>query len=663
MFAEGIANLRDWIREKGGVVSVQACRGRAAGLKIGASNLFLNQDFIVKDGQVSLRSAATAGIQQLPESDATAEIHELRKREATAGIQQLQDWIQKKGGVVSVQACRGRAAGLNICASNLVLKRYFAVRNGQVSLRSTSKAIRSQAELGKWKSKAPRASEATPTEAAGSDACLKNAKRPRPPATPLGAVAGEGQNQAVEQLLRSRGGHAKIKDVLSKIQGMTKKGLADDFFVHGEYVALRPFHETIASFLRTKGAAKASSFLKRKRWAGVVDKHFLRKHFAIKKGVLMLGQDAEEPAPREGTMAEDLAECLRKGALLHTKGDQKESEEILAAGGLQAYAGHLEPGEHQGDQVFRHPFVQSLVQAARLRVEQELSKQPKADRWLICIRTYGRAGNPSHGSWDRRIGCRARGIYQMTLAALERSLGPNAHERCLIFASHEDPDFTSGRLASSLRGTPWEYRVVQGVKGADFQVRFMEEAFPRGSHLVVLDDNIDRFVVEHQPSLKQGGNRELTSGSKTDSELAMLIRMAGSEMDAQGANIWTVSPTFNHFVLFAYGEQIRRNRAKHGPSFPEYTTKLGLVYGACFGFRVLHDASRYTRYGQVKDDVERSLRYWHQEQCRQAHIQESGQGTGRDPRSQRCWKQEEQQKDPDENDRESKDINIDGGAK
>jgi len=202
----------------------------------------------------------------------------------------------------------------------------------------------------------------------------------------------------------------------------------------------------------------------------------------------------------------------------------------------------------------------------------------------------------------------------MTLAALEQSLGPHAPERCLIFVSHEDPDFTSGRLASSLRGTPWEYRVVQGVKGADFQVRFIEEASPHGSHLVVLDDNIERFVVEHQRSSKQGGNRELTSSCEAESELARLVRMAGSEMDDRGANVWTISPTFNHFILFQNGEQIRRNRAKHGPSFPEYTTKLGLVYGACFGFRVLHDASRYTRYGQVKDDVERSLRYWHKDQ-------------------------------------------------
>ena len=34
---------------------------------------------------------------------------------------------------------------------------------------------------------------------------------------------------------------------------------------------------------------------------------------------------------------------------------------------------------------------------------------------------------------------------------------------------------------------------------------------------------------------------------------------------------------------------------------PEISTNLGLVYGAFFGFRVLHDPELYTRFGQVKD--------------------------------------------------------------
>ena len=41
------------------------------------------------------------------------------------------------------------------------------------------------------------------------------------------------------------------------------------------------------------------------------------------------------------------------------------------------------------------------------------------------------------------------------------------------------------------------------------------------------------------------------------------------------------------------------------------STGLGLVFGAWFGFRVRHSPRFYTRQGQIKDDVERTLRYWH----------------------------------------------------
>jgi hypothetical protein len=93
-------------------------------------------------------------------------------------------------------------------------------------------------------------------------------------------------------------------------------------------------------------------------------------------------------------------------------------------------------------------------------------------------------------------------------------------------------------------------------------------------------------------------------------ELAQVIAQAGREMESQGINLWGISPTQNHFFLHGYGGGVRY-RAKKTGIFREYNTKLGLVYGAFFGFRVLHDAQRYTRYGQIKDDVERSLRYWH----------------------------------------------------
>ncbi|CAE8718733.1 unnamed protein product, partial [Polarella glacialis] len=276
-----------------------------------------------------------------------------------------------------------------------------------------------------------------------------------------------------------------------------------------------------------------------------------------------------------------VAPLLTEG-VVQVSGTDNASAAIKANGsvvtwGFSSHGGNsssaLEAGERHGDQVFRHPLVQSLLGAAR---ERALAQQPEGDQWLICVRTYGRAGNPRHGDWERRASPRARG---------------------LIFVSHEDPDFT---------------------KGADLQVRFIEESAPIWAHLIVADDNIEQFVVENRPKSSEGGNRVVEAVDGSPSELAELIRMAGRDMDAKEAMVWSVSSTFNHFVLFAFGEQIRRNREKSGPAFPEFS-QLGLIYGAFFGFRVVQEASRYTRFGQVKDDVprptevERSLRYFHQD--------------------------------------------------
>ena len=62
--------------------------------------------------------------------------------------------------------------------------------------------------------------------------------------------------------------------------------------------------------------------------------------------------------------------------------------------------------------------------------------------------------------------------------------------------SHTDSAWISGNYAAALSGTPWADRVVVGIRGAHLQVRFIEEAAPKGSHIVIMDDNIERLVVE-----------------------------------------------------------------------------------------------------------------------------------------------------------------------
>jgi len=117
------------------------------------------------------------------------------------------------------------------------------------------------------------------------------------------------------------------------------------------------------------------------------------------------------------------------------------------------------------------------------------------------------------------------------------------------------------------------------------------------------------LVLDAQASVKSGSDRHSIEGGEGP-ELAYLIGRAGREMNALGANLWGINPTQNHYYLHGFGTKLREN-ARKKRVLEDYSPKLGLVYGACFGFRVCHAAERYTRFGQVKDDVERTLRYWH----------------------------------------------------
>ena len=58
------------------------------------------------------------------------------------------------------------------------------------------------------------------------------------------------------------------------------------------------------------------------------------------------------------------------------------------------YVDGLAPGPSHGDPVFKHPWVQTLLEVARDRVKQALDQQPgpAEDKWLICIRTFERPG-------------------------------------------------------------------------------------------------------------------------------------------------------------------------------------------------------------------------------------------------------------------------------
>jgi len=230
-------------------------------------------------------------------------------------------------------------------------------------------------------------------------------------------------------------------------------------------------------------------------------------------------------------------------------------------------------------EAFSHPFLKKLLIEARSRVNS------RVEPWVLCVRTYRRA----------------RGICGWTLKTLE-DLGlranPELFNRIFIFVSHEDPDFTSGSYVQAL-GPEWASRIVVGVKGADRQTRFIEECFCAQQHVVVCDDNITWLKRDPLP-----GSTEYCEMESDPCELDRLIERAGLEMARYDAHLWSICPHAN-------GNWRKSHNSV--PNQDNVDTKLGLVYGAFFGFVCLHEQDLYTHFGAVKDDVERTLRYWHRD--------------------------------------------------
>jgi hypothetical protein len=183
------------------------------------------------------------------------------------------------------------------------------------------------------------------------------------------------------------------------------------------------------------------------------------------------------------------------------------------------------------------------------------------------------------------IGVRSFGRPEKALATLkllETALNDADLENTYIFLE----DVTS--YNDVLAGTRWADRVRPGRCGADGQVNAIAEAAGVGCKAVVLDDNIGHFVhfaLTNDSTVKK-------SKLEDRGYLSHIIRKGFEATANGGTGIWGLYQA--SFVTRL------PHPVKHS---------AGLIYGACFGFVVTEDRVYETRYGQVKDDLERSLRF------------------------------------------------------
>ena len=182
---------------------------------------------------------------------------------------------------------------------------------------------------------------------------------------------------------------------------------------------------------------------------------------------------------------------------------------------------------------------------------------------------------------------RPKVIKGATLACLETLFDNSDLNQVFVVLCPEDPDYES--YIAELKGTRWAHRIIDGIKGADSIIQFLSLASPIGAHVVVADDNISEFLMGATWSMTMATTMEVPS-------LKDYISLSKAMMTNSEAKLWGLAPSCVYL---------------NARSLLQTTTALGLVYGSFFGFENSHDMKFQSVFGQVRDDVERTLRFYH----------------------------------------------------
>lgn len=161
-------------------------------------------------------------------------------------------------------------------------------------------------------------------------------------------------------------------------------------------------------------------------------------------------------------------------------------------------------------------------------------------------------------------------LRKKTLNFLHQNGIPN--NRIYIFLAAEDiPSYKTELLT--------EYNIVVGVRGLVKQRNLIQDMFPVGQHIVMLDDDIDCWDTNLSEQFK-------------DTTLHDFFVTASSECRKVGATIWSVYPVWNPF--FREKQQ-------------EITYCLNYMIGAFFG---IINTKHRLNCSDIKEDVRRSLEYY-----------------------------------------------------
>ena len=119
---------------------------------------------------------------------------------------------------------------------------------------------------------------------------------------------------------------------------------------------------------------------------------------------------------------------------------------------------------------------------------------------------------------------------EQTLAVLERLNTPK--EIITIFVANEEEEATYREVLGD------EYKIVVGVRGISSQRKFIHNYYPVGTRIISSDDDM--------AELYELGDGKLVPTTLTLDEIASL---GFGFAEQNGAKLWGINPTMNHFFL------------------------------------------------------------------------------------------------------------------
>jgi len=177
-------------------------------------------------------------------------------------------------------------------------------------------------------------------------------------------------------------------------------------------------------------------------------------------------------------------------------------------------------------------------------------------------------------------------ILRKTLAVLDQQ-EMDVYRVTLFVNSEEEKD----KYQEALKESRWEeVRIIIGVDGILEQRNFISRYFPEGTHIVSLDDDLEKLWVKTVPN-------SLSLEELPPKGLENIIFDAEKRMRAyKKAHLWGLNPTASKNV---------RNMKVDGIS-----TRNGEVNGFLYGYRNRHDPDLYPQFSNATEDAERSVRYF-----------------------------------------------------